>query len=523
MNKRRQTCILTALAAGVLILSGCGHKKSANGGAGGAGGAGGGQTPPTTVKVVPIATGTIAQTVPVVGSLQTLFSINLSPQTAGRLTSVNVREGDTVRKGQVLAQIDQTAADAEVRQDEANVLSAQAKVGQAQATYVQSQSNANIAIQNANVAITSAKASLNEVTVGNRPQQTAQVYDQLIQQQANFSNADTAYKREQTLFNAGAVAQADLDNAQTTYATQKALLDSYQQAYALAKAGGRSEDVETSQANLTTQRQNLRNAYANLANVAVNKQAVVAAQAAVAQTQAALVSAQQDLANTNLVSPIDGVVSARNQDPGSIAQPGTAVLQVVDLKTMYYQPTVSETQFVGISIGQSVEINVDAYPNQTFMGKVAQIYPSASTSDRQFSIRVTIPNTTGALRPGMYARGIVTTRTDHNVIVIPVSAMQPQSAESGFSVNDTSNGLATGGTSLPPQMVYLAGPDNKAHQQNIVVGIVDNQNAEVTFGLHRGDKLIVLGQGELQDGSPVKIIGGKQGHGQHAAAASATG
>ena len=361
------------------------------------------------------------------------------------------------------------------------------------------------------MAITSAKASLREVTVGNRPEQTAQVYDQLIQQKANYSNAETAYKREQTLFNAGAVAQADLDNAQTTYTTQKALLDSYQQAYTLAKAGGRSEDVATSQANLTTQQQNLRNAYANEANVAVNKQAVVAAQAVVAQTQAALASAEQDLANTNLVSPIDGVVSARNQDPGSIAQPGTAVLQVVDLKTMYYQPTVSETQFVGISIGQSVEINVDAYPNKTFMGKVAQIYPSASTSDRQFSIRVTIPNTTGVLRPGMYARGIVTTRTDHNVIVIPISAMQPQTAQSGFSVNDTSNGIATGGTSLPPQMVYLAGADNKAHQQNIVVGIVDNQRAEVTSGLHRGDKLIVLGQGQLQDDSPIKLVGGKHG------------
>ena len=152
MNKRRQTRLFALLAAGVLILGGCGHKKGGeDGGGGGQGGAGGsqggagGQTPATTVQVTPVKTSTISQTVPVVGSLQTLFSINLSPQTAGRLINVKVREGDVVHKGQTLAQIDQTAADAEVRQDQANVLSAQAKVGQAQATYTQSQANANIA------------------------------------------------------------------------------------------------------------------------------------------------------------------------------------------------------------------------------------------------------------------------------------------------------------------------------------------------------------------------------------------
>ncbi len=514
-TKTSRFALLGLLAATCILAgAGCGNKG------GGAGGSGGGSAkatgiPPISVFVKPVSTGTISEVVPVVGNLQTLYDVNLSPPTAGRLVSVTVREGDTVRKGQVVAQIDPTTAQATVRQDQANVLSAQAKVDQAQAQYGQGVANIQVAIANAQSALRSANINLQKVKTGGTPQEKQESKQQLAQQQANYQNALNAYNRENYLYRNGAVALSDLQNAETTYNVQKAILGQYQQIVSQALQGGRPEDIATAQQTVLQDQQNLANTIANRATNDVNRQAVVAAKAALAQSRATLTSANQELANTYLVSPIDGVVALRNADAGQVAQPGTAVVEVVDLRTVYYQPTVSEDQLRQIAPGQRVAINVDAFPGQTFYGKVTNIYPSASTTNRQFSIRVTIPNTTEQLRPGMYARGSITTLTRHNVVVVPVAAMLPQAQSSGYAANTSSTGIATGGATLPPQMAFVVSSDNKAQARNLTLGITDGENAQVTSGLQVGDQLIVTGQGELQPGSPVKISGQSGGAGGH--------
>jgi HlyD family secretion protein len=514
--------LLALMSSAAIVVAGCGQGGSGGGGAGGGGGsaAKAAAPPATPVFVRPVKTGDIGATVEVVGNLMTLFDVNLSPVTAGKLVNVFVREGDPVRAGEIVAQIDPTTADAEVRQDQADLLSDIAKVGQAQAQYDEEETNAKVAIANAESALSSSKTTLQKTIVGDVPQVKQEAQDQVLQQQANYQNALDAYNREQILYNAGAVALADLQNAEATYNVQKALLDSYKQNLTQELQGGRPEDVETAKQTVVQNQQNLANAYAEAANIEVDKQAIVAAQATVAQGRAALQSAEQDLANTNLVSPIDGSVATRSADPGQIAQPGTSVLEIVDLSTMYYQPTVSEDQFDQISIGQTVEVNADAYPGRTFYGKVSEIYPAASTTNRQFSIRVNIPNPTKTLRPGMYARGTITTIVHHNVVLVPVAAMLPQAAGTGYEANTSSNGLATGGTSLPPQMVFVVGPGNKAEERDLTLGIVNGTEAEVLSGLSAGDPLIVKGEGELQDGDPVSV--GKR-TGRHGAGGGGAG
>ena len=504
------------LAASALAAGCSGHSSSTGDSAAKAA-----APPPTPVFVRPVKTGDIGQTIEVVGNLQTLFDVNLSPVTAGRLVNVFVREGDRVRAGEVVAQIDPTAAEAEVNQDQANLESDIAKVGQAQAQYDEEETNAKVAIANAQSTLSSAQTTLQKTITGDTPQVKQEAQDQVLQQQANYQNALDAYNREQQLYNAGAVALADLQNAQSTYNVQKALLDSYTANLKQELSGGRPEDVETAKQVVVQDKQNVTNAYAEAANIEVDKQAILAAEATVAQGRAALAAAQQDLANTNLVSPINGSVATRSADPGQEAQPGTSVIEVVDLSTMFYEPTVSEDQFEQIAVGQTVEINADAYPGRTYFGKVSEIYPAASTANRQFTIRVDIPNPDNSLRPGMYARGSITTAIHHNVVVVPIAAMLPQVEGTGYEANTTSTGVATGGATLPPQMVFVVGAGNKAEERDLTLGIVTGTEAEVLSGLNPGDPLIVKGQGELQDGDPVSV-GGHSGH-HHGAGSPAGG
>jgi HlyD family secretion protein len=500
INRTITTVLLSSLL-GTTMLAGCSHKAASPTPASGGSAAG--------LSVVPVddtavQTGNIKQKVAVVGDLNTLFNVSLSPRTAGRLTAVNVREGDFVHKGQVLAQTDPTIARAEVQQDQANVVDDEAKVAQSEVQYTQGIVNANVAVEQARAQLASAISTLQKTTIGDQPQQKLQAKDDLVQQQANFDNALSNYHQQQQLFSEGAIARSDLNNAITTYRTQKALLDNYKQALSLSEQGGRPEDIAAAKEVVNEDKSALQNAIANLANIRVDKEAITAAKAQVALAQAQVATAEQDLADTNLVSPIDGYVSQRNADPGSQASPGTAVLEVVDLSTVYYQPTVSEQDLAGIHVGNPVSVHVDAVPGTIFHGVVSAVFPAATATNRQFSLRVNIPNIGNTLRPGMYARGSITTKVAKNVIVVPLSALVPQSIGSGFSSEETSTGIATGTTVLPPEMVYVIGPNNTTTTQNVVVGIVGGTRAQIVSGLDVGDLIIVKGQNQLSSGQTVK-------------------
>ena len=102
----------------------------------------------------------------------------------------------------------------------------------------------------------------------------------------------------------------------------------------------------------------------------------------------------------------------------------------------------------------------------------------------------------------MFARGTLLANVHKNVVVIPVSALVPVASDITVA---SSEGTATGGTNLPPQQVYLLGPDNKAVARPVKTGIINGSRAEITSGLAPGDTLITVGQGQLRPGQAVKV------------------
>ena len=227
------------------------------------------------------------------------------------------------------------------------------------------------------------------------------------------------------------------------------------------------------------------------------------AKAAVQQQQATLIYDQQQVDYTAIRSPIDGIIAAREVEPGQIASPGTNLMRIVNVKTVYYEPTISETDFEQTNVGDPVLVQVDALPGRSFNGVVKAVYPAAASGSRQFTLRVAVPNPTNELRPGMFARGTLLATVHRNVVVIPVTALVP--VQTDASNASTSEGTATGGTSLPPQEVFVVGRGNKAIARPVKVGIVNASQAEITSGLKPGDTLVTVGQGQLAPGQPVKV------------------
>lgn len=144
--------------------------------------------------------------------------------------------------------------------------------------------------------------------------------------------------------------------------------------------------------------------------------------------------------NSTIVSPITGVVTARNFESGDLfaSMPILHIMQINQLKVM---ANVSEQYYTNVKVGQSVEIEVDIFPGQVFQGKISRINPALDPATRTVGIEVTIPNAKETLRPGMYARATFN-MGERKSIMIPDQAVQKQAGSSERFVYVIKNGVA---------------------------------------------------------------------------------
>lgn len=190
--------------------------------------------------------------------------------------------------------------------------------------------------------------------------------------------------------------------------------------------------------------------------------------------------------NTILRSPINGVVTSRNYDTGdmyAMASPIFVVQQITPVKLFV---GISETDYTKVKRGDEVQINADALPGRTFVGKVERIHPTIDPSTHTFTAEVVVPNSDRALRPGMFARALVTFAVNHS-IVIPDAAVVKQQGSGQKSV-------------------FVLNADNTVSNRIITLGRHQDSEYEVLEGLSEGEKVVVKGHTSLKDGSEVVVI-----------------
>ena len=123
------------------------------------------------------------------------------------------------------------------------------------------------------------------------------------------------------------------------------------------------------------------------------------------------------LENTQLLSPLNGVVTARNYDSGDLFG-GLPVVQVQQINPVKMKINVSEALYTKVKVGQTVKIAIDTYEGQEFQGKVSLIYPTIDGVTHTFPVEIQLPNANYKVRPGMYARVTINFGT-YNHIVVP--------------------------------------------------------------------------------------------------------
>lgn len=171
---------------------------------------------------------------------------------------------------------------------------------------------------------------------------------------------------------------------------------------------------------------------AALRNVAVTRAEVAKAKANVAQAKAALERAEQDLRNSTIVSPMDGVVLSRDVEVGDavssilvLGSQATLVMTLGDVGDVYVRGKVDEADIGKVYLNQPARITVESFPDRKFEGQVTKISPMGEEKDNvtTFEVRVSIRNPTGALKANMTANAEIILEEKHDVLLIPEAAV----------------------------------------------------------------------------------------------------
>ena len=358
---------------------------------------------------------TIVETVSATGKVQPEIEVKISSEVSGEIIELPIKEGQIVKKGQLLVKINPDLYTSGLNRTVSNLSGTKAGLSQAD---------------------------------------------------AQFAEAKANYERNKTLFDKGIISKSDWDKAISSFAVAKA---------------------------------NKQSAYYNV------------------QSAAATVNeARDNLGRTNIYSPADGTISVLGVELGERVlgtqqMTGTEILRVANLNNMEVEVDVNENDIVKISVGDSANVEVDAYLKKQFKGIVTSISNSASattTADQvtNFKVKVRIvkesyqdlvqgkPSNYSPFRPGMTATVDIITKKRVGVNAVPISSVVVKTdttAKKTYKVEDKNSdeSLKKVKTEKKFECVFVREGD-KAKLRVIKTGIQDDTNIEVTSGLKKGDVVI---------------------------------
>jgi HlyD family secretion protein len=203
------------------------------------------------------------------------------------------------------------------------------------------------------------------------------------------------------------------------------------------------------------------------------------------QSKARLDELRINLANTVIVSPVNGFVAKRTVDPGAFVSQNAPVVDVVDISRVRLVVNVVERDLKELKAGAGAKVEVDAFPGETFPGRIARVAPVLDPATRTAPIEIEIANSDFRLKPGMYARVGITTAVKRETLVVPLNAVADLGGRRG--VFQHVNGVAIFRT--------------------VDLGTENEDVVEVLGGLAEGDQVITTGARALRDGDRIQLSG----------------
>lgn len=450
---------------------------------------GGGRQPEEpTFEAIDLSRGSIASTVSATGNIEPEAEVSLSFDSTGKVTQVLVTEGQAVRSGQLLAQLDIEAF--QLARDEALVGQ---KIAQAKLNKLITEADegdlalARARINASQAAIAAAEANLNarraehqDLSTGLSAADRAELEEALRQAEftADERRSDLAKTRDTYR-----VEDEDIDMAE-------ARLNQSDAAVKVARARLKSALDPPTQAELASAQhliaqgeETLRQAYATLIEnqnslrdleEGPDVEDVDIARSELDQARISYEKAQLNIENAQLLAPRDGVVSTVNVRVGELFSGTTAAIVLSDLESYHMKVQVDEIDVRQVQTGQEVRLVLDALPDTDIAGRVTSISPTANEvgSTITYEVEIVPEPTEAPLRAGMSATAIITTARVDNVLLIPNRYVQFDRDKNKYYVQKVVSGAPV-----------LA---------EINIGLRNERESQILAGLSDGDQIALL-------------------------------
>jgi HlyD family secretion protein len=470
-----------------------------------------------------VENGRITATVNATGSIEPEALVTLTFRSTGTIQQVNVERGQTVQAGEVLAMLDTEELQLAVQQAEdalriqeltlqqrlnnelspATIDSSQADIDAAAAQVEVSEAN----LAGAEAAVLQAQAQKAQLLAGATEAAIAAAEAQVASAQAQQKSAQITYDRVLECFDfeipgtdeeqeicpgLGATeeqARYNLNNANVALTAAEAQLDE-------TKAGPRPADIQAANASIASAQANVLAAQGNLAAAEAN---LARAEAAYARLQEpptddeiAILQAQINSAETNLalaqlrleqsmvVAPIDGTIASVLINAGEQASPGAPAITLVNEAAFHINVNVDEIDIDQISVGQDVEVSLDALQDTVLTGTIAEISPTSASAGGVVTYLVTINIVADddiTLRPGMSANASIVVQEVDDVLIVPNWAVRL----------DRESGNA---------FVLKKMDDGMTEEVIVETGLRNEQFSELVSGLQAGDVVVVTTERE---------------------------
>lgn len=336
--------------------------------------------------------------------------VDIAAKIPGRVIAIPVREGDQVRSGQVVAEMDAAEIEAQLAQARAVVAAAETRPAQADAALALQRAQVTSQLAQARAQVESAEAA---VEAGNAGVRAAEAV--LRSSETNRARAESDLQRLEALYRDGAISAQQLETAQSAVAAAHAQRDA-----ALAQRDAARTQLGAAAAALEQARATLAVAQANRHTIAIRVAEAAASRAQLEQARAALRQAEIMRGDAILRAPLSGVVVASLVEAGELVAAGAPVLTVADLSRVYLRVFISESDLGRVTLGQPTDVRVDAFRGRVFRGTVVEISHRAEftpgnvqTKEERvklvFAVRVALPNPDGVLKPGLPADAVILT------------------------------------------------------------------------------------------------------------------
>jgi HlyD family secretion protein len=327
-----------------------------------------------------------SNSIQVSGNLE-LTLVDLSFKTAGRMIELTVREGDTVKKGQVIARLDAAQLQQQKLRDVAAVESAQSTYDQLKTTIEYQQATIDSDISSRQADLAQAQAHLDELNAGSRPAEIRQADSSVSEARAQMELARADWERAQTLYKNTDISTSQFDQARTKFNAANAVLAQAEDRARLVHEGPRQEEIAGGRAQVAHAQAAVRTAQANRIDLRRKQEQLVELRAEIDRARAQVGITEAQLNDTTITTPIDGVVLVKSAEPGEVIAAGTAIVRIGDVDHPWLRAYVGETDLGRVKLGVKVNLTTDSYRGKIYHGVVSFISSQAEFTPKQIQTK----------------------------------------------------------------------------------------------------------------------------------------